>query len=183
MSVRYRLPCRCGQTVLVERSQAGLTVTCSCGAQLEVPTIRGLAQLESLQSSPDKLGWTAQYGLLLIGALIALLAGGAVGWRVVKQGPDLYSEESIDAFVNEAAMKTDRMTPGEVVLQWQALRELPYLEDPSIKKQYYAVRSEYQRWTWVLAGIAAAGVLFCVIVAATGAGQPARAATKRRSAT
>ena len=75
------------------------------------------------------------------------------------------------------------MTPGEVVLQWQALRELPYLEDPSIKKQYYAVRSEYQRWTWVLAGIAAAGVLFCVIVAATGAGQPARAATKRRSAT
>jgi hypothetical protein len=184
MSVRYRLPCSCGQTVLVERSQAGLSVACSCGKQLEVPTIRGLAQLDTVQSAPDQLGWTAQYGLLLIGVLIALFAAGTAGWRVVKQGPDLFSESSIDATMKEHFAQIEKMPPGDVVLLWQSLRNLPYMEDTQAKKQYYIEREANQRWSWVLAGIAAAGVLFCVIVLATGAGQPARATpVKKRRVT
>ncbi len=180
MIVRYRLPCACGQTVLVERSQAGLSVACSCGKSLEVPTIRGLAQLEAVQSAPDQRRWTAQYGLLLIGALIALVAGGVTAWRVVRLGPDQFSEASINATLQEHLSQIDKMPPGEVVLLWQPLRNLPYIEDPQAKKQYYGERAAYQRWTWVLAGIAAAGALFCVIVIATGAGKPPRAAPAKK---
>jgi len=184
MSVRYRLPCQCGQTVLVERSQAGLSVTCSCGTQLEVPTIRGLAQLEPIQSAPDKLGWTAQYGLLLIGALIAMVAGGAAVYRVARLSADPYSERQIDLEMHKKAAEIDGMSPGKVLEAWQEFRGGLYVEDDRPERNYRAGRAAYQRWSWVLAGVAAAGLLFCVIVLATGAGQPARAApVKKRRAT
>ena len=184
MSVRYRLPCKCGQTVLVERSQAGLSVNCSCGTQLEVPTIRGLAQLELVQSAPDKLGWTAQYGLLLIGALIAVVAGSAAAWRVTRLPADPYSERQIDLAMYKMAAEIDGMSPGKVLEAWQEFRCGVYVEDDRPERNYRAGRAAYQRWNWVLAGVAAAGLLFCVIVLATGAGQPVRAApAKRRRAT
>ena len=46
MTAQYFLPCSCGQKVRVEPAQAGGQVTCACGAKLNVPTLRGLKQLE-----------------------------------------------------------------------------------------------------------------------------------------
>jgi hypothetical protein len=46
MSAQYLLPCSCGQKVRVEPAQAGGQVACACGANLNVPTLRGLRQLE-----------------------------------------------------------------------------------------------------------------------------------------
>jgi hypothetical protein len=46
MSAQYLLPCSCGQKVRVEPAQAGGQVACACGANLNVPTLRGLKQLE-----------------------------------------------------------------------------------------------------------------------------------------
>lgn len=184
MSVRYRLPCQCGQAVLVERSQAGLSVPCSCGQQLEVPTIRGLAQLETVQTAPDKVGWTAQYGLLLIGVLIVLVAGGAAAYRVARLPVNPYDEQQIDLEMVKRAAEIDAMAPAKVLETWQEFRPGLYIEDDTPERDYRKGRAAYQRWTWVLGGIAAAGLLFCVIVLATGAGQPARAVpAKRRRAT
>lgn len=45
---KYLLPCSCGQKVPVGVHQAGLTVDCACGQQIEVPTRRGITQLEPL---------------------------------------------------------------------------------------------------------------------------------------
>jgi hypothetical protein len=46
MTAQYFLPCSCGQKVRVEPAQAGGQVACSCGKTVQVPTLRGLKQLE-----------------------------------------------------------------------------------------------------------------------------------------
>jgi hypothetical protein len=167
--------------VLVERSQAGLPVTCTCGATLEVPTIRGFARLEVVPTASDDSAWTTQHGLLLIGVLVALVAGGAAAWRVVTMPADAYSGTAIDEFMKQKAEEIDQWTPGEVVEAWQQFRAGPYVEDPADEKRYYARRAAYMRWNWVLAGVAAAGALFCVVVLATGAGNPRSAPPARRA--
>ena len=164
----------------MERSQAGLAVNCTCGAKLEVPTIRGLTRLETVETASKPGAWTTQHGLILIGMLIALVAGGAAVYRVAKLPRDLYGKASLDAFMQQKAAEIDRWTPGEVVEAWQQFRGGPYIEDPEEEKQYYARRAEYTRWTWVLAAIAAAGLLFVVLVIAIGAGTP-RALRSRRA--
>ncbi|MBX9790725.1 MAG: hypothetical protein K2Y37_17550 [Pirellulales bacterium] len=182
MSVRYQLPCTCGRMVLVERSQAGLAVICTCGAKLEVPTIGGLAHLESVETATSGAAWTTQHGLILIGVLVALVAGGAAVYRFIKLPRDLYGKASLDDFMQQKAAEIDRWTPGEVVEAWQQFRGGPYIEDPEEEKHYYAARAEYTRWTWVLAVLAAAGVLFAVIVLVLGAGGPRGAPRSRRVA-
>jgi hypothetical protein len=45
-TVQYLLPCPCGHSVLIARSQAGSTIVCSkCNTTLDIPTIRGMANL------------------------------------------------------------------------------------------------------------------------------------------
>jgi hypothetical protein len=52
--VKYLLPCPCGQSVPVARSQAGMRIVCpQCNANLDIPTIRGMANLVSL--APEEL--------------------------------------------------------------------------------------------------------------------------------
>ena len=61
-AMQYLLPCQCGQKLPVDASQAGLRVRCACGAEPQVPTLRGLAALEratatsSAATAPGSLG-------------------------------------------------------------------------------------------------------------------------------
>jgi len=48
---RYLLPCSCGKSSSVSAAQAGETIDCSCGKRIEVPTLRGLRDLERVE--PD----------------------------------------------------------------------------------------------------------------------------------
>lgn len=43
--MEYLLTCQCGKQHVVSKAQAGESISCSCGKQLEVPTLRGLNQL------------------------------------------------------------------------------------------------------------------------------------------
>ncbi|MGL6195868.1 MAG: hypothetical protein ACRC2T_13715 [Thermoguttaceae bacterium] len=45
MAQKYLLPCTCGESVPIETTQAGQTVTCSCGLQLQVPTLLKIKKL------------------------------------------------------------------------------------------------------------------------------------------
>jgi hypothetical protein len=78
----FRLTCACGQSVSVSASQAGQTVPCTCGAQLEVPTLRGLKELplsDAPAGAKRLAAWEnrqrAIFSLTLI-SLAALLLGG-----------------------------------------------------------------------------------------------------------
>lgn len=44
--MQYLLPCPCGHSIPISRSQAGMTVSCpQCNSTIEIPTIRGMANL------------------------------------------------------------------------------------------------------------------------------------------
>ena len=78
----FQLSCDCGQSVSVMASQAGQTVRCPCGAQLEVPTLRGLQALppaDATAAAKRRATWEnrqrAIFSLTLI-SISALLLGG-----------------------------------------------------------------------------------------------------------
>lgn len=85
MSTRYLLPCSCGKKTPVAVAQAGGTVTCTCGSNLTVPTLRGIRELEPEAESvarPHKRGWSATQGYLFSFGILAALIGAAVGgWQ------------------------------------------------------------------------------------------------------
>jgi hypothetical protein len=82
MSAKYLLPCRCGQRLEVDASQSGLTVSCSCGESLVVPTLRGLRKLERTGSEPEPrhFAWGAREGTIVIGILITAAGLGLALW-------------------------------------------------------------------------------------------------------
>lgn len=41
----FLLTCQCGKQHVVNKTQAGESISCSCGKQLEIPTLRGLTRL------------------------------------------------------------------------------------------------------------------------------------------
>ncbi len=108
----FRLPCACGQSVSVSASQAGQTVGCSCGAQLEVPTLRGLRELP-LSDAPAGAKrvstWEnrqrAIYLLTLI-SLAALLLGGYLWTQLPVIRPQATPDQIKNAF---AAGKPDQV--------------------------------------------------------------------------
>lgn len=74
---RYLLPCSCGRTVPVERAQAGDRVHCECGKVLDVPTLRGIADLEQERAEvgppSDCEAWGPHQGVILLGIVVTLI--------------------------------------------------------------------------------------------------------------
>ncbi len=82
----YLLPCSCGQKVPVSVRHAGQMVRCACGAELEVPTLRGLRELESAAgTTPARRVWGDRQRVvfaLAVASLVAFAVGGYFSWRL-----------------------------------------------------------------------------------------------------
>jgi hypothetical protein len=116
----FQLPCDCGRSVSVTTSQAGQTVSCPCGAQLEVPTLRGLQSLpraDATAAAKRRARWEnrqrAIFSLTLI-SLSALLLGGYL-WVNVPAPPRQATPEEIKEIFAAG-------TPGEVYDVFQDLQ-------------------------------------------------------------
>ncbi|MBI3838225.1 MAG: hypothetical protein HY288_09875 [Planctomycetia bacterium] len=152
----FRLSCTCGQSVSVSASQAGQTVRCSCGAQLEVPTLRGLRELPLSDAPADAKrpsNWEnrqrAIFSLVLI-SLCALALGGYLWTKLPTIRPQATPEQIKDFF---AAGK-----PAEVYDAFQELQK--GLGNPALEV------AEDQR-NFMAAGIEIAlGIGVCGLIAA-----------------
>ena len=81
----YLLSCTCGQKLTVSSRQAGESLRCNCGTILEVPTMRGLRELEVVPTagSTRVRSWGGrQQAVLLLVACAILLVGiaGYLAW-------------------------------------------------------------------------------------------------------
>lgn len=79
MSAQYLLPCRCGQSIVVEPRLAGeMTVCPACGTMLQVPTMREMAALEpaprAAQRPPSAAAWQWRHGMQLLGVVLVAAA-------------------------------------------------------------------------------------------------------------
>lgn len=95
----YYLLCGCGNKVEVDAGQSGLSVRCSCGAELPVPTMRGLSQLERVEAPAEtksaaapQAEWGVRQGIIFLGLVILLgaLLPGLFLWYSYPQRPQLF---------------------------------------------------------------------------------------------
>jgi hypothetical protein len=159
--VRYKLRCQCGRDVLVDRSQAGILVTCECGQSLETPTIRGLAQLEQVTQAPSKgaSSWSGRHGLMLVGLALAAIGLGWGAYRQFYPPPYPFSERIVSQDIADGEMLLDRAPLAETWKLWETFREgIDRNEMPQLAI-YQALVAENRRWMWVMYALGGAGLL------------------------
>ena len=127
MTTRYFLPCRCGNNLTVEMSQAGQILACSCGESTEIPRMSELRTLEPTadwvdQQATSQSRWTWFRGLLFVtGTVIAVVALFVLvnlfifRPKLVGAGPSAVTE----TIVREDLADLD---PEESWLEWKTLR-------------------------------------------------------------
>lgn len=154
---KYLLPCSCGQKVAVDASQAGLEVPCACGAKLEVPTMRGLSQLQIVEEPREEhaapqAAWGPAQGLMFLGAV--LLLGGLVAVLLVMQTRPQWQVQD-----EQIRLDVNRLTPGQLWQRWQFLRQGVGGPNDPIRQQYEQAWSTYRRRLTMSILPLAAGVL------------------------
>ena len=169
MSPRYLLPCKCGQSTPIEVGQAGQTIDCSCGARLDVPTmreIRRLAQAEEGQTEQRRRGSTGwnplQGGTFAIGILTLVIAIFVLAWSAfIRSRIDTTDPTSdIDKFV---AAQISNMPIDQTWELWLVARESG-LGVQTVPPHVMAQRAHAQFTTYIY--VAAAFVLVGVLAMA-----------------
>lgn len=122
--MRYLLPCECGRKVPVAATQAGETVVCECGRSHVAPKLRELRQLESHQeaeTAPRRAGWSTRQGVLfVVGALLLIVAGLALGWTAfLRQGLVTEKPEIDPAWIENYVSELDEKSPVEMLEVWE----------------------------------------------------------------
>ncbi len=156
MTAKYLLPCQCGQQLPVDVSQAGLTISCTCGTKVAVPTLRGLRALPQVAADDDNrpkaAAWGPREGMALIGVLIALIGLGMAGWFFFTP-PPRPTKEMI--YMNELSDK-----PEIVYKQFLGMRHTGIDTTPEpMVEEYENKHRIHVAGTYACFGVAAVGVL------------------------
>jgi hypothetical protein len=171
---KYLLPCSCGQNVPVGVHQAGLSVACACGKQLEVPTRRGITQLElqadeGMAPSASSVGWGLRQRVMLLG--IVFLVPALLTWAVLRA---TWPSDAIGPMIAAAE-------PVEAVEWWQALKHGVDTRDNPASVKFVARIQAYTVMTYVSYGAAAMGGVL-ILVSLFIAGSTKVQTVKQRSA-
>lgn len=122
---KYLLPCECGKEIAVDVKQAGQQIACECGRLLEVPTLRGVRELEPVReigpSSRQTADWNSSRGMIFAGSLILFAIGGAVsylGYAGLRATPNVSREVERESFDKSI----DAMSLDEMYETWKNVR-------------------------------------------------------------
>ncbi|MCA9150622.1 MAG: hypothetical protein KDA92_15025 [Planctomycetales bacterium] len=158
MSNRFILPCpECQAPLSVGLTQAGETVTCSCGAQVLVPALRELKLLPSASpthSSAGQRAWSTQRGLAFVCGVLMIAAAAMLYWRISPQRAAINIEKP--AF-RELTIDLDTLKPLDAWAAWVHFRDqtLDYRNTP----KYIENRVVHAELSYYLYAAVAAGVL------------------------
>lgn len=166
MADQYLLPCpACQEKLPVETRQAGTSVRCSCGAQLQVPALRQLHSLQRVETEAEQKPpreWGPRQGLMLLGLTVLVAAGSAAGYCAAIRPVD--ERLGLEELIRSHHQAIDKMPIDATWRVWKlemlgiGLNDLPTEYD-----RYYERRSrELNHWTitaLVGAGFGAALIL------------------------
>jgi len=168
MTTHYLLPCNCGKKNEVDSGQAGLNIRCSCGAELAVPTMRGLNQLERAEAPPPdrrqaaapQSTWGARQALIFLGLLILLGAAlpTLLTWYAYPQPPRLRDDFE--------KLNRDDITPMTLMQTWELWKSLrkDFAEEPEIPEMYqYRILAKAARERLIFMGVVGGIGLLLVI--------------------
>lgn len=168
MTAYYLLPCSCGKKIEVDAGQSGLNIRCSCGAELTVPTLRGLSQLERASAPPagradvaPESTWGARQALVFLGLVILLGASlpAALTWYTYPQPPRLR-----DDFAELNREDIDQATLIQTWELWKELRK-DFSDEAEIPLMYAYNESEKNARTRLIfmGVVGGAGLLMAIV--------------------
>jgi len=124
MSTLYQIGCDCGRKIQAEARQAGETLTCACGRTIDVPTLRGLAQLPQVQQqTATGRRWTRTQGLCFLAGVIWLAVGGVATWQFWSWAARPAEIQKFDHIADDFSSRVDRLTPSESFTYWRMFRD------------------------------------------------------------
>jgi hypothetical protein len=144
----------CGRKLEVTTADADQRMPCECGAQVQVPTVRGLRQLQEIPQAAATSSWTMAHSVVFLGALIAV-AGLAFGAFLQLRAADVLPNT---AFADD--IRT--MTPVETWELWSNFLRHGIGWRPRSGPQQQAAFRDYEdlrRWALLLYCVGGAGVL------------------------
>jgi hypothetical protein len=181
MATHYLLPCPCGKKTEIDSSQAGLTLRCTCGAELTVPAMRGLANLERLErapaapaTGPSSSTWGRRQGTMFLGGVILTISAlmALYFWMGIPPRPELLPDyEAINRQQNEQLTLEDSFTQWHEILQ-------KGITDPAFEARLDfldQITERIMQWEMVCGGFAAIGLVFIVVGLLMPSGQQAAA--------
>jgi hypothetical protein len=124
MPTTYLLPCPNGHPIEIDTGQAGLTVTCTCGAQATAPTLRGFQDLQkSTKQVAAETGttWRWPHTLMLLGGLVLLPSAVLIGQEISGYPPH---PGDLEIDIRRYYAPLDGLTPREVFEgPWQEVQQ------------------------------------------------------------
>lgn len=156
---KYLLPCPCGLQVRVEAAQAGQTITCTCGAGLDVPKLRELSRLETdaTESEPSGPAWGPRQGVGLVGSLLLALGLAAAGYlHVTQPDPPDYQANLPNNLAQIDGMMIDQA--WAYWLQHIADRKLEVFATPA-NAEFREAHRWNRRWFYVALTLAGLGLI------------------------
>ena len=179
MNSWYLLPCTCGKSTRILARHAGESRTCDCGAELKIPRMREIRQLEQVtvaepaEATQPRKGWSPLKGLIFVTGVPILLIGLGIAvysfWFSNKIKSHYSTTKPTAEEIAKAApfelfrMDIDKLTVLETVEEvWKPLikeSNLPgYIEPRHIF--YRELSDDYvRRGKWAAMAAAAGGLL------------------------
>ena len=157
---KYLLPCACGNQIPVEPKDAGLTVQCSCGAQVKVPNTRSIFALpryttDSFESAgPATSGWGLRNQVFSAGLTCLLFGGMAMSYFLYTREP--HPSEAM------AASKVRNMNYAQIFSMWEKLHEGFAPFETQYVADYDLRLGSNKRKTWISGAVAAGGLAMIV---------------------
>lgn len=164
--MRYLFSCQCGQKHSVETHQAGQMIRCSCGKQIELPTMRQILQLEQeANATPTRKrsSWNVRRRLTVLGvvSLMVSLALGITVWLLWPSPPvRVYNATKVH-------QDTMALTPLQSMKLWEMVIHVPLgrlnskTASPEMLAAYQQKRARGESFAVVAAvmGVVALGML------------------------
>ncbi|MBM4087940.1 MAG: hypothetical protein FJ276_00705 [Planctomycetes bacterium] len=166
--MRYKLPCSCGHTLVIDVAQAGGSMRCRCGRDLEVPALRHIRQLDLATDDPGVTGrrgasWGLRQGALFAaGAVliaIGLTAAAYYQWHRWRLDVDAVAWENLD----EELKMIDQASINQCWTTWLKIRDAEI--GPYNPPEFIMNRAVSAAWLKIVIGglsVAALGLVLVV---------------------
>ena len=165
MSTRFQLPCSCGETIPVARSQAGLDVTCpQCRQQQRVPKLARLQELPRIVEETDAHHWGTAQLLTFAGIVITLLGLVMAAWKWYSLGPSPMSHME-----RLYGPPPEDFSPAETLLFWEQIQREgldPRFPVPPGAQNFESLQNNWlahRTWVWIWLAMAGVGLLVSAI--------------------
>jgi hypothetical protein len=106
--VKYLLDCPvCGSKLAVETGQAGQQLQCTCGREIEVPSVRHLRELEPVDDKgPVQATWSVRQGLGFLGIAIVVVSAVVAG-VIALMRPGINDEKLLTLKLDKEAIQQE----------------------------------------------------------------------------